>query len=447
MTECFNWRDHLAVHPAADLFPLMSEADLKELADDIQKKDGLNVPIVICTPLSRKHFFETRWRKRESLETKKKREAKRKTWKLLDGRNRLDALAEITKRALLEKEQLGEKFGTLGGGIFLDDHIFLTIDEEGELCLYDAPIRETCRSDELVVAHYDVDDEEARALAASYNEHRRHLTAEQRRDIIAKRLKAAPEKSNNQIAKEVKADDKTVAKVRDDLESTSEIPKLEKTVGADGKARKRRKESHAQSHHAAAAERGKQAWAALTARWIKDHPGQTADDFDRVSSCSASDAEAEEYGRWMAPFFEQQARKQPSPEEVHERSRRRAEKKGAAIRATLKPEPEPSPEASTEARRAYYTEHEDDDVRGDGDTPEQIWYRGLAYRAGEAAAGAAYSNWEREYGNWSQFKVTPELIALTDQAIDSWQKLKAKLSELPQDKPASPSKPSAREAA
>ena len=34
-----NWRDHLAVHPAAELFPLLSETDpaaLKELAEDIR---------------------------------------------------------------------------------------------------------------------------------------------------------------------------------------------------------------------------------------------------------------------------------------------------------------------------------------------------------------------------------------------------------------------------
>jgi len=102
----------------------------------------------------------------------------------------------------------------------------------------------------------------------------------------------------------------------------------------------------------------------------------------------------------------------------------------------------PTPEASAEARRAFYEAEEvasagaakqaaDDDC----DTPEQIWYRGLAYRAGEAAAGAAYSNWQTEYGDWSQFKVTSELVALTDQVIESWQKLKAKLSELPQDTP------------
>jgi hypothetical protein len=59
-------------------------------------------------------------------------------------------------------------------------------------------------------------------------------------------LKAKPEASNRKIAKQVKADDKTVASVRRDLESTAEIPQLEKTVGADGKKRakpKRKSES------------------------------------------------------------------------------------------------------------------------------------------------------------------------------------------------------------
>jgi hypothetical protein len=33
----FNWHEHLEIHPAAELFPLMSPAELKELADDIKK--------------------------------------------------------------------------------------------------------------------------------------------------------------------------------------------------------------------------------------------------------------------------------------------------------------------------------------------------------------------------------------------------------------------------
>jgi len=55
--------------------------------------------------------------------------------------------------------------------------------------------------------------------------------------LIAKVLKAKPEASNRQIAKQVKADDKTVAKVRTELEATAEIPQLKKTKGKDGKAR------------------------------------------------------------------------------------------------------------------------------------------------------------------------------------------------------------------
>src|SRR5260370_37449577 len=72
----------------------------------------------------------------------------------------------------------------------------------------------------------------------SRNIHRRHLTAKQKRELIGKLLKATPDKSNRQIAEQTKADDKTVAAVRRDLEATAEIPQLERTVGADGKARK-----------------------------------------------------------------------------------------------------------------------------------------------------------------------------------------------------------------
>ena len=49
-----------------------------------------------------------------------------------------------------------------------------------------------------------------------------------------------PEQSNK-IAVELGVDDKTVGAVRRQLESTSEIPKLDRTVGADGKARSTRR--------------------------------------------------------------------------------------------------------------------------------------------------------------------------------------------------------------
>jgi hypothetical protein len=93
------------------------------------------------------------------------------------------------------------------------------------------------------------------AFVISANIHRRHLTAEQRRDLIAKLLKEQPEKSNRQIAKTAKVDDKTVGAVRREMESTAEIPQLEKTVGADGKVRKQ----PAKKSKAAKAERNRKA--------------------------------------------------------------------------------------------------------------------------------------------------------------------------------------------
>lgn len=38
-----SWRDH--IHPAADLFPMMSEPELRQLGEDI-KKNGLRTPIL-----------------------------------------------------------------------------------------------------------------------------------------------------------------------------------------------------------------------------------------------------------------------------------------------------------------------------------------------------------------------------------------------------------------
>ena len=75
--------------------------------------------------------------------------------------------------------------------------------------------------------------------ARKLNIARRHLTSEQKRGLIQAQLKETPEKSNVQIAKSLGVTDKTVAAQREKLEATSEIPKLDKTVGADGKERPR----------------------------------------------------------------------------------------------------------------------------------------------------------------------------------------------------------------
>jgi hypothetical protein len=78
---------------------------------------------------------------------------------------------------------------------------------------------------------------EALAYVISANSHRRHLTATQRRDLIAKLVKLDPEQSNRAIAATAKVDDKTVSAVREEMEATAELPPLTRTTGRDGKER------------------------------------------------------------------------------------------------------------------------------------------------------------------------------------------------------------------
>jgi hypothetical protein len=65
-----RWRDHVTVHPASDLLPMMDETQLAQLAEDVDAQ-GLRVPICL-------------WRAHASAE-----------WELIDGRNRLEVLAGL----------------------------------------------------------------------------------------------------------------------------------------------------------------------------------------------------------------------------------------------------------------------------------------------------------------------------------------------------------------
>ena len=68
-TKAKSWRN-MPVHSAADLFPLMTDAELVALGEDI-RKNKLTSPIVLWTDDGEKLF-------------------------LLDGRNRLDAMGAVT---------------------------------------------------------------------------------------------------------------------------------------------------------------------------------------------------------------------------------------------------------------------------------------------------------------------------------------------------------------
>jgi hypothetical protein len=180
-----SWRDVLSVHPAAELFPLMASDELEALGADI-KKNGLANPIAIVT----------------------RKDAKDWHYQLLDGRNRLDAM-----------ELVGVPF-----------NLMLTY---GKCCLIVG---------EIVIPPIVIDSDPY-VYVLSANIHRRHLTVELKRELIAKLLKFTPEKSDRQIAETTKTDHKTVASVRAEQEARGEIPHVETRTDSKGRQQPARKTS------------------------------------------------------------------------------------------------------------------------------------------------------------------------------------------------------------
>jgi ParB-like chromosome segregation protein Spo0J len=79
------------------------------------------------------------------------------------------------------------------------------------------------------------------AYVISANVHRRHLTAEQKRDLIAELIKAQPEKSNRQIAKATGVSHPHVAKVRGELEKTGDVETVTTSIDSKGREQPARK--------------------------------------------------------------------------------------------------------------------------------------------------------------------------------------------------------------
>jgi hypothetical protein len=176
-----SWRGTLAIHPAAELFPLMPPAELRELADDIRKNGRLTSPIALLVD-----------------------DPQGRTCQLLDGRNRLDALELAGITFEIERDGRGRWH--------------LNADE------IDPP-------DPVIISHPD----EALQYVISVNIRRRHLSNKKKRELIAKLIKADPSKSDRQIGKMIKADNKTVASVRAQKEAREEIPHVPTRYDAKGR--------------------------------------------------------------------------------------------------------------------------------------------------------------------------------------------------------------------
>jgi hypothetical protein len=167
----------------------MAEAELKELALDIEK-NGLRAPLV-------------GWESSEGQF-------------LLDGRNRLDAMALLGLLYETADHHVGLMKWTgkqwTGGKQWRD--------RPGHYIEYE---------------FQNFHDGDPYAIALSFNVHRRHLTPEQRRERIVELLKANPEQSNRRIGGMIDADHKTVAAIRQRAEAGGEIPHLEKHTDARGR--------------------------------------------------------------------------------------------------------------------------------------------------------------------------------------------------------------------
>jgi hypothetical protein len=194
-----SWRDVLPIHPAAELFPLLAADKLRGLGEDI-KKNGLHTHITV-------------WKALQNSPPE-----------LLDARNRLDAMELVG--FTIEVENVGSD-----------------ADPAIRMWMRESPKHMPMRI-EIVALRGDRPGGDPYTYVISANIHRRHLTDEQRRDLIAKLIKQTPEKSDRQIAEQAKSNRTTVGQIRKQLEDTGACQSVDTRTDRDGRkqpAHKRRR--------------------------------------------------------------------------------------------------------------------------------------------------------------------------------------------------------------
>ena len=147
---------------------------------------------------------------------------------LLDGRSRLDALELALGRPVRVTSRTFR--GRTTWSLEADDDagesvpVCNLIGEEG------FPFGTKLEFD-IAILDSDTDPYE---YVKSANIHRRHLTAEKKREAIANLIKATPGKSDRQIAKTAKASPTFVGKVRAEMEAKGEVSTVDTRTDAKG---------------------------------------------------------------------------------------------------------------------------------------------------------------------------------------------------------------------
>ena len=190
------WRECIVVHPAAELFPRLSAEELRALGEDI-KQHGLTSPITIFAELLQPGDLSSGFK-----------------FSLLDGISRLDAMekADVPFRLVHGKDW--------------DWRIDLSDVANGN------------DSIAIVVPSYDVNPYD---YVISANIHRRHLTTEQRLKLVDELIKAKPDLSSRQVAKQLKVSTTTAVKRRKKLETAGDVSTVGTSTDAMGRKQPRSK--------------------------------------------------------------------------------------------------------------------------------------------------------------------------------------------------------------
>ena len=184
-----EWRDVVAVHPAADIFPI-NEDEARAIGEDI-KINGLRMPFT---------FY---------------RAAEDEPWVLLDGRLRATGLEMI------------------GIEPFVDDNGWPTVTILDEKW-HDATDQQR--------AHYLTGDEiDPVSFVMSMNVKRRHLTFEERGRYALELLKLDPTKSDRQIAKATGMSPTSAGKVRRKGETAGDVSTVDTSTDTAGRRQPRKK--------------------------------------------------------------------------------------------------------------------------------------------------------------------------------------------------------------
>lgn len=145
------------------------------------------------------------------------------TFQLFDDLNDADyqALkADIAKRGVLVPVELDED------GNILDGHHRVRACEELNRTSYPRVVRS------------GMTDAEKRSHVRALNIHRRHLTSEQKRHVIAEELKDNPDRTDREVARDLGVSHNTVKAVRQTQEAVGQLDQQERRTGKDGKSYK-----------------------------------------------------------------------------------------------------------------------------------------------------------------------------------------------------------------